>query len=437
MALTPDAIPTNEQMLESIADRFYHPHKKQIWIAGALFFLAVVAFLAAREMHRVRQAEMWDRYYEATEGFTMNSLVAPDVEAARKQVEELDVLLREYPDDSVTPYAMQDKILAQAGSGDFEGALKTLDELRSRFKDFPANTLSADPDASGRPRSLSERLEDALKHERDWTGQRAYVHHWPSEDRLALVETSAGPFWLGFYGAETEAPKHVESFIRHAKAGDYNGTQVYSVLQGVDGQPERFEAGSLVSGLKGERDPALHDRDDPKDAIDPEDARTTIHHVYRVVSAAKMDSGESGSRFVVIARRNGLEKMNGEYTPFAAVMDREKSLETVDRIGRATTYVNHPDTKSAKGVERLRNNPYPPIYIRRVTIWAQEKLEEGHAWDTSRAGHSDQPEPWEASRTPARPEEFVEKKDETPKDGTPKKDESPKSDNPLKNKDDK
>ena len=39
MPLNPDAIPTNEQLVESLADRFYHPHKTAI----AKLFCADVA----------------------------------------------------------------------------------------------------------------------------------------------------------------------------------------------------------------------------------------------------------------------------------------------------------------------------------------------------------------------------------------------------------
>src|SRR5512138_880449 len=101
MPLTPDAIPTNEQLRESLADRFYHPHKKAIWAGGAVLFLGIVGFLAVREFRRQRLDEMWGRYYDITEEFTLNPFVAPDATAARKQLEQLDVLLKEYPDDAV------------------------------------------------------------------------------------------------------------------------------------------------------------------------------------------------------------------------------------------------------------------------------------------------------------------------------------------------
>jgi cyclophilin family peptidyl-prolyl cis-trans isomerase len=426
MALTPDAIPTNEQMVESLADRFYHPHKRAIWIGGVIFAVAISVFLyATLEYIPSRQHDMWGRYHQAEQMFDLSPFAEPDAAAARKQYDALQVLVKDYPNETVTPFAMQAMAKAQYALGEYEGALKTLDDLRHRFKDFPLNTLPADPDAAGRSRSLVDKFEENIKRERDWSVKQTYVHHWPSDDRMALVETSAGSFWMNFYSGPNEAPKHVESFVQHAKHGDYNGTQVYSVIQSVDGAPERFECGSRASGLAangGVRDPSEHDRDEPTDTIASEDTRYTVRQLYRVVSAAKMDSGESGMRFVVVAKREGMSKMNGEYTPFAAVMDREKSLDTIERIGRATTYNTSPETRESPARYRMRDHPYPAIYIRRVTIWSKEKIEDGHTWDTSRAvAAKGEPEPWEAGLTSPKPEEFSEPK--KPEDATepPKK----------------
>ena len=421
MQLTPDAIPTNEQLRESLADRFYHPYKRQIWAGTALLLAAVVSFLAWREIRTTHRNEMWTRFGEAAHIFSLNVYEDPDLTAARKQIDALAALERDYPADEITPLILQARIEAQVGVGEYEAALKTLTDLRDRYRDFALNTLPADPDSAGRPRSLSQRLEDTIKREQSWAGKRTYVHHWPAEDRIALVETTRGSFWLSFYSEAREAPNHVESFIRHAKAGDYNGTQVYLAVQSVDGAAERFEAGSRESGVDKDgkevvRDPSDHDKDDPADVIEPEDTRYTIRHQYRVVSSATMDSGESGSRFVVVAKKSGLEKLNGDRTPFAAVMDREKSLEVIEQIGRASTYATADATKDSEGVYRMRDHPYPAIYIRRVSVWAKEKLESGHAWDTSRVA-TDQVEAWEAGRIAPRPEDFT----------TPTKKEDPES----------
>ena len=66
----------------------------------------------------------------------------------------------------------------------------------------------------------------------------------------------------------------------------------------------------------------------------------------------------------------------------------------------------------------MRDHPYPAIYIRRVSIWSKEKLEDGHAWDTAGVA-TDKPEAWETGRTAPKPDEFSTPapKEEPKKDG--------------------
>jgi cyclophilin family peptidyl-prolyl cis-trans isomerase len=408
MALATQGVDASEETITSFLDRVYEPHKRKIWAGIALFSGAVIAYLGMHTYRDRQVDEMWNRYEEAKQALALSPVDQPDPTAAHRQIELLTGLTKDYPNESVTPFALLQLVRAHFALGEYEQAQQVLEKLRSQFKDFPINHLSVQPDASGAAKPIAQVIEDAIRREKEWSGRHAYVHHWPSDERLALVETTAGSFWLGFYSEAEEAPKHAEAFIARAKRGDYNGRQVYMVLQSVDGKGERFECGSVASGLEdrgGVRDPAAHDRDEPTDTIEAEESRTSIHHEYRVVSAVKMDSGESASRFLVVTKRNGITKLNGETTPFAAVMDREKSLETIDKIGTASTYATHPDTKSASGTFRMRDHPYPPIYIRRVSIWSKEKIETGHAWDTARVA-TDQPEPWEAGRTAPKPDEF-------------------------------
>jgi cyclophilin family peptidyl-prolyl cis-trans isomerase len=427
MSLTPHTIPTNEEMVESLADRFYEPHKKQIWLVTTLLLGGVVAFLGVRSYRESRTDDMWARFHEAAspEVYMFNPFAEPNVAGARKQADALQVLVKDYPDDPVTPFALLQLSKAQLGMSDYDGAQKSIEEIQRRFKDFPLNTLPADADGPGK--SLSEKLADSVKREKDWAEAHKYVHHWPPEDRLALVETNVGSFWMSFYSGADEAPKHVESFVQHAKRGDYNGSQVYFVTQTAEGGPLQFDAGSALSNVNSRLyvpDPADHAKDEPTDTIEPEESRYTMRHPYRVVSAAKMDSGESATRFTVVTKKDGLHKLDGEATPFAAVVDREKSLETIDTIGRATTYNSHPDTSKSSGTYRMRDHPYPAIYIRRISVWTKEKIEDGHTWDTSRAAAGkNEPEPWELAKpvTSPKPEEF-EKKEEDKKD-EPKKDE--------------
>jgi len=413
MPLTPDSIPTSEQVQETLLDRFYFPYKKQIWAVGVLAAAGIVGFLAVREW-RIRQLDDQWRRFDAALAATAPGDTA-ELSAERK-IDLLGRLISDYPRGAVTPFALQELALAQAEVQRYDDAEATLETLRKDFRDFVANTASADPPTETVPRAISERLSSVLRAEKDWRARTVYVHPDPKPDRQALVETTAGNFWIAFY--PDHAPAHVESFVRTAKSGFYNGTQVYDVRKSVSAANPgalSFEAGSASSRYEGPgavRDPGAHDADEPDATIDPEDARTTIRHRRGVVTSVVMPSGESSRRFLVVCAPSGLEAtLNGNATPFAAVLEKEGSIETIGRIAMSATYGTDPATEKHPETARMRDHPYPPLWIRRVTIWKDEKLEDGHAFDTSRAGTTPpQPEPWEATLPkPPLPEEFAPK----------------------------
>lgn len=427
MPLHPDAIPTSEQVRETLFDRFYYPYQKQIWAAGTVLAIAILGFLGWREFQRKRLDEQWARRDAALMAGRAGADSAE--KAAAERVALLERLVDDFPRDPVTPWALHDLMNAQREAGQYEASLATLERLRRDHKDFLLNTEAADK-ASGAPsRSLAERVAALTADEQRWAQETTYTHPEPSKDVLALVETTVGSFWLAFY--QDQAPEHVAQFQRLAKSGWFNGTQIYHVRQG--GTPELptpmlFEGGSAASRFEGpesRRNPADHDADEPTATIEPEDARYSIRHLYGVVSSALMDSGESAHRFMVVCAPKGLStRYDGETTPFAAVvLDREGSKDVIERIALAKTYFTDPSTKDDPQTFTMRDHPYPPIWIRRVTLWKDEKILPGHTWDTKRAeSKGSEPEPWEASLpAPPLPKEFAPAAPTPPGEGPEKK----------------
>lgn len=406
-----------DQVDENFFDLYYHPFKKQIWGFGAVFGIAVVSFLGYREIRQQRLDDEWSQYEEAMKLRTLSLPGQADPEQVERQVAALREIISGYPDEPVAAFALKGVVQAQIAAGDYDAALASLTELQQSFPDFPLNTLPAG--ATDGTRSLADHLRATIDSEKGWESSTQYVHPAPSSDRTAIIDTSLGSFQLGFYAED--APEHVAAFVERAKRGDYNGTQIYEVRVDTDGSPMLLRAGSRAS--KTERDPADHDRDDPTDTIEPEDSRFTIRHVFGVVSSVEMDSGESATSFQVVTAPDGLPNLDGRSSIFAAVLDREGSLQTLDRLATAPTYGTNPETAKSDSVFRMREHPYPRVLIRRVAILTNEKVEDGHSWDTSRIG-TDQPEPWEADLAPAPlPEEFdVPKEDgdeRAPGDGAP------------------
>ncbi len=390
-----------DQVDENFFDLYYHPYKKQIWGFGFLLTIAVLTFLGVREMRQRRLDEQWTRHEEALALRTRSLPGQADADQVSREVEALRGIVNDYPDDPVAAWALRGIVDAHVAAADWGAAKAGLDELRTRFPDFALNTLPAG-DADG-ARSLADQLRASIESEEEWQAATKYEHVPPSDERIAIIDTNLGSLQIGFYSEL--APEHVAAFVERAKRGDYNGTQFYDVRLATDGSPQLVSGGSAAS--KSERDPAAHDRDEPGDVIEPEDSRFLVHHELGIVSAVDMPSGESATAFQIVTSQRGMQSFNGRITPFAAVLDREGGLETLARIGRAPTYGTNPDTAEADGMFRMRDHPYPPILIRRVAILTNEKVEDGHAWDTSRVG-TDEAEPWEAELPPPPlPDEFA------------------------------
>jgi cyclophilin family peptidyl-prolyl cis-trans isomerase len=316
-----------------------------------------------------------------------------------EQVALLNRLVIDVPKAPVTPYALIEMASIEARLRRYDAARATLDRIRKEFPDFiVSRSTTADfGDPAAIP--LADRLDATLRSEAEWAKLTAYVHPEPTKNRAALIETTAGAFWIGFY--PDHAPRHVEEFVSLAKSGWFNGTQVYHTrtnLAGGSPSPMLFEAGSTASKVNHSEynaDPSLHDQDEPDFTIEPEDSRYTIRHRRGVVCSVTMASGESARRFAVITAPGGMEtSFRGRNTIFGAVLEKESSLEAAERITMSPTFGSVAETRDNPTLSGARDHPNPPVFVRRVSIWLDEQLEPGHTWDTARVGKPDA-EPWE------------------------------------------
>lgn len=390
MAINPDSIPSSEQVRETLFDRIYYPYQKQILGVATVLAVGVLAFLGIRWKHEVREDEMWNRFYrlEETEATTP--------EAARERVASLEALVREYPEDSVTPHAMRAIVFAHEAAGEWEEAQAALDNLADKYGDYDLFKVPTDPKSSA-SRTIADQHASLIKKEIEWRETSVYHAPKPDESRLALVETNKGSFWIAFF--PEQAPEHVAAFVRHAKQGDFNRTQFFEIRKSTEDQAQLLLAGSRAS--KDWAHPIEHDRDEPTDVIAPEESRFSIRHQLGVVSAVKMPSGESSMAFMIVTDKDGFRRYDGDSSPFGVILlDREGSRDTIAAIANSPTYGTNPDTKDMAGILPVRSHPYPYVYIRRVSIFSDEKLEAGHEWDTVNVSQP-KPEPWETDLAPA------------------------------------
>jgi len=133
----------------------------------------------------------------------------------------------------------------------------------------------------------------------------------------AIIETKLGSMEIRFF--PDKAPKHVESFIKLAKAGFYDKTIFHRVIPGF-----MIQGGD--PNTKDEKDKSKYGTGDPGYKIKAE--FNDRPHVCGAVSMARsQDPDSAGSQFFIVVKDT--PHLNGKYTVFGEVV---KGMEVADKI---------------------------------------------------------------------------------------------------------
>lgn len=147
-----------------------------------------------------------------------------------------------------------------------------------------------------------------------------------------LVKTKFGEMEIVLF--PDLAPKHVESFLKLAKSGFYNGTIFHRIIPGF-----MIQGGDPLT-----KDPANRSRygtGGPGYNLPAEFNR--VAHEKGILSAARTaDPNSAGSQFFIMADK--APHLDGQYTVFGEIV---KGLEVVDTI------VNQPRDMKDNPLERL------------------------------------------------------------------------------------
>lgn len=135
----------------------------------------------------------------------------------------------------------------------------------------------------------------------------------------AIVTTKFGQMELVFF--PELAPKHVESFLKLARKGFYNGTIFHRVIPGF----------MIQGGDPNTKDPSkrhLYGMGGPGYTVPAEFNR--IPHERGIVSAARSaDPNSAGSQFFIMVGK--APSLDGQYTVFGEVV---KGIEVAEKIVR-------------------------------------------------------------------------------------------------------
>ncbi|WP_447971849.1 peptidylprolyl isomerase [Nitrospira sp. M1] len=138
-----------------------------------------------------------------------------------------------------------------------------------------------------------------------------------SEAPHAILKTKFGEMEIVFF--PELAPKHVESFMKLAKSGFYNGTIFHRVIPGFmiqGGDPNTKDPSKVQSyGTGG-----------PGYTLPAEFSK--VAHEKGILSAARTaDPNSAGSQFFIMADK--ASHLDGQYTIFGEVV---KGLDIIDKI---------------------------------------------------------------------------------------------------------
>jgi peptidyl-prolyl cis-trans isomerase B (cyclophilin B) len=131
---------------------------------------------------------------------------------------------------------------------------------------------------------------------------------------IGLIETPQGKIYISLFD---QTPKHRDSFIELAEAGYWDSLTFNRVI------PNFVAQGGCPDTEEGFNDPEY--------LLEPEFVRG-ITHVYGAVGAGRDNNPDKLSarcQFYIVQNKNGLHRLDGDYTVFGQVI---KGMDVVDKI---------------------------------------------------------------------------------------------------------
>lgn len=357
MARKGDTLPDPFELKRTFVQHL-EAHRKLLIGAAVLLSVLVVAVIFYSSLSRQNVRDQWHELLAEAQSPFPNPAALMD--------------LAEKGDGPVKAFSLfvHASDLAQDSPPRYDEALEDLD----RLEDVGSDNILLSLPSPDRRYSLVEQVRRNLEANRDWAAEHGYEDVEPDTSTVALVETSKGAFWIGFY--PEMAPKHVENFISRAKAGEFNGTKVFSIKT----------ASFTFGGEATMDDDPFNDREpESVSLLEPEPGRYRIEQDRGSVSSFATDEGESPLRVTVAVGLGGDQSLDKRQTIFGMVLkNRYPELATLDAIRNEKTYESSDDPlHHAEKFLKISDSPVEPIEVLRVSIWKDGALAEGHRWDTS------------------------------------------------------
>jgi len=333
-------------------------HMKPIVFVAAVVVVVGVGFILFQSLKKKDREQHW------------TDLLSTTLYASPYGTSGLLDHLEENGSDDVLAHTLLQQAIRYTREKEFDQALGALDRLETEFPDSYLTVIPS-PDIRF---PIPGALRRWIRVEQKWDAENGYQEPALNTDRVALVETSKGAFWIGFY--PDLAPEHVEHFITCAKSGKMNGTSVTSITG------THFKFGGEASR---DDDPFNDVPENEDNLLEPGPGRFKAQQDRGSFSAIAVEGGESATRFAVVTGSRDFE-IEKRQTIFGRVLnDRYPERANIDEIANTVTYGNSPGEEIKANIDYLKisDHPVETIRIERVTIWSGDKIEDGHDFDVS------------------------------------------------------
>ncbi|MBW3468573.1 peptidylprolyl isomerase [Arthrospiribacter ruber] len=136
---------------------------------------------------------------------------------------------------------------------------------------------------------------------------------------VALISTNLGDIYISFH---EETPKHKASFIQLAESGYWDSLTFNRVI------PNFVAQGGCPDTPEGFNDPEY--------LLEPE-FHPRLRHIYGAVGAGRdgnPDKNSARCQFYIVQNKEGLHRLDGDYTVFGQVISGMEVVDKIVNVGR-------------------------------------------------------------------------------------------------------
>ncbi|MBL8863606.1 MAG: peptidylprolyl isomerase [Planctomycetes bacterium] len=292
---------------------------ERYWKLGLLITLAVTALILYRvhstTTQRLEDDQSWDRLLALTSEDRFSRVLTGSSE-------ELRGVANQVRGKQAGAWALFLAASSAAEAQEPDEARLALDALRSGYPNHPLLRNRLSFPGHPEPITAAEALEVRVEAMRRWKTANSSLFVAPEvapDAPRVTIHTDLGDIVVGLY--PSEAPQHVENFLKLAREGYYAGTRFHRVIPGFmiqGGDPNTIQG-----------DPSTWGQGGPEAKIPREP--NNLKHFAGMLAAAKKDreTESSGSQFYITV--GPAHHLDGEHVVFGRVLAGMDVVHAIER----------------------------------------------------------------------------------------------------------